>query len=66
MARRNVTNEERETILNINEAEDIAVIYTFNNELKKRLASFAEKHPDLCKLIVDDAEFGSVIYEIKK
>ena len=66
MAKRNVTKEERETIVNFNEADDIAVIYTFNNDLKKRLAAFAKKYPDLCKLTVDDADFGSVTYEIQK
>ena len=66
MAKKNVTKEERETIVNFNEAEDTAVIYTFNNDLKKRLAAFAKKHPDLCRLTVDDADFGSVTYEIQK
>ena len=66
MAKRNVTKEERETIVNFNEADDIAVIYTFNKDLKKRLAAFAKKYPDLCKLTVDDADFGSVTYEIQK
>ena len=66
MAKKNVTKEERETIVNFNEAEDTAVIYTFNNDLKKRLAAFAKKYPDLCKLTVDDADFGSVTYEIQK
>ena len=66
MAKRNVTKEERETIVNFNEADDIAVIYTFNNDLKKRLAAFAKKYPDLCRLSVDDADFGSVTYEIQK
>lgn len=66
MAKRNITKEERETIVNFNEAEDTAVIYTFNNDLKKRLASFSKKYPDLCKLTVDDADFGSVTYEIQK
>ena len=66
MAKRNVTKVERETIVNFNEAEDTAVIYTFNNDLKKRLAAFAKKYPDLCKLTVNDADFGSVTYEIQK
>lgn len=66
MAKKNVTKEERETIVNFNEADDIAIIYTFNSGLKKRLAAFAKKYPDLCKLTVDDAEFGSVTYEIHK
>ncbi len=66
MAKKNVTKEERETIVNFNEAEDTAVIYTYNNDLKKRLAAFASKHPDICKLTVDNKEFGSVTYEIQK
>ena len=66
MAKKNVTKEERETIVNYNEADDTAVIYTFNNGLKKRLASFAKKHPDLCRMTVDDVDYGSVTYEIQK
>lgn len=66
MARRNVPKEERETILLFNEAEDIATIYTFNTGLKKRLAAFAEKYPNLCILTVDDIDYGSVTYEIQK
>lgn len=66
MAKKNVTKEERETIVNFNEADDTAVIYTFNTDLKKRLAAFAKKHPDLCRMTVDDAMYGSVTYEIQK
>ena len=66
MARRNVTKEERETIVNFNEADDKALIYTFNNGLKNRLAAFAKKYPDLCRMTVDDANFGSKTYEIQK
>ena len=47
MKKKNVPKEERETIVNFNEADDIATIYTFNTGLKKRLAAFAEKYPDL-------------------
>lgn len=66
MKKRNVPKEERETIVLFNEADDTAIIYTFNIGLKKRLAAFAEKYPDLCKLTVDDADYGSVTYEIQK
>lgn len=66
MKKKNVPKEERETIVNFNEADDIATIYTFNTGLKKRLAAFAEKHPDLCRMTVDDAVYGSVTYEIQK
>lgn len=66
MKKKNVPKEERETILRFDEADDIATIYTFNTGLKKRLAAFAEKHPDLCRMTVDDAVYGSVTYEIQK
>ena len=66
MKKKNVTKEERETILLFNEADDIAMIYTFNNSLRKRLAAFAKKYPDFCRLTVDDAVYGSVTYEIQK
>ena len=66
MARRNVPKEERETILLFNEADDTATIYTFNTDLKKRLAIFTVKYPDLCMLTEDDTEYGSVTYEIQK
>ena len=66
MKKKKVPKEERETIVNFNEADDIATIYTFNTGLKKRLAAFAEKYPDLCSLTVDDDMYGSVTYEIQK
>ena len=66
MKKRNVPKEERETILLFNEAEDTATIYTFNTDLKRRLAKFADSHSDLCRMTVDDPEYGSVTYEIQK
>lgn len=66
MKKRNVPKEERETIVLFNEAEDTATIYTYNTNLKRRLAKFAASHPDLCRLTVDDIEYGSVTYEIQK
>ena len=41
---------EKETIINWNEAEDAASIYTFNADLKRRLAEFSRKYPQLCRL----------------
>jgi len=66
MKKKNVPKEERETILRFDEADDIATIYTFNTGLKKRLAAFAEKYPDICRLSIDDAVYGSVTYKIQK
>ena len=36
---------EKETIVNFNEAEQEATIYTFNADLKRRLAEFSQKYP---------------------
>ena len=60
MKKKNVPKEERETILRFDEADDTAVIYTFNSGLKKRLAAFAEKYPDLCTITVDEIQKSRV------
>lgn len=59
------TKLEKETIINFNEAEDTAQIYTFNAALKQRLFSFSRQHPELCQL-VRKSEDGSVTYSIEK
>ena len=60
-----VKKEERETIIVFNEADDEASIYTFNTDLKKRLAAFAKRFPQLARL---DRVFpeGAVEYVIDK
>ena len=46
-----LTKYEKETIILFNEGEDRAKIYTYPDAgLKKRLAVFAKKYPDLCRL----------------
>ena len=37
---------EKETIINWNEAENLASIYTFNASLKRRLADFSRKRSE--------------------
>ena len=56
---------EKETIINWNEAEDTASIYTFNTDLKRRLAEFSRKYPQLCRLERITTE-GSVTYVMDK
>ncbi len=41
---------EKETIVNFNEGEPEASIFTFNADLKRRLAEFSRKYPLLCRL----------------
>lgn len=45
-----LTKIEKETIILFNEGESTASIYTYNAGLKKRLAAFSKKYPDLCQL----------------
>ena len=56
---------EKETIINWNEAESTASIYTFNADLKRRLAEFSCKYPQLCRMERNTPE-GSVTYVIEK
>ena len=59
---RKLSKYEKETIINWNEAENLASIYTFNASLKRRLADFSRKYPLLCRLERSTPE-GSVTYE---
>lgn len=45
---------EKETIILFNEAEEIATIDTYNAKLKRKIRSYAEEHPELCKVVEDD------------
>ena len=45
-----LTKVEKETIILFNEGESVASIYTYNASLKKRLAAFSRKYPELCRL----------------
>ena len=58
-----LTKIEKETIVLFNEGEDKANIYTHNAGLKKRLAAFAKKYPDLCRLEKSNVQ-GGVSYEL--
>ena len=62
---RKLSKYEKETIINWNEAENLASIYTFNAGLKKRLALFAKKYPDLCQQ-EKTHEQGGVSYVLDK
>jgi len=60
-----LTKYEKETIILFNEGEDTASIYIFNAGLKKRLALFAKKYPDLCRQ-EKAHEQGGVSYVLDK
>lgn len=56
---------EKETIVNFNEKESEATIYTHNADLKRRLAEFSRKYPALCRLKCQNME-GGVTYVMDK
>jgi len=45
-----LSNYERETIINFNEDEKTALVYTHNKSLMKKLDEYCLKHPKLYKL----------------
>ena len=58
---------EQETIINFNEEEKVASVYTFNPRLQRRLAKLAEEFPDDCIREVDTWQPpGSVDYTVPK
>lgn len=60
-----LTKVEKETIILFNEGESTANIYTHNASLKRRLAAFSRKYPDLCRLERPE-HLGGVSYLIDK
>lgn len=60
-----LTKYEKETIILFNEGEQEGSIQTYNAGLRKRLAAFSKKHPDLCRL-EKSMEQGGVCYLIDK
>ncbi len=61
-----LTKFEKETIILTSEGDDTYSVYTFNAALKRRLADFAKKYPDLCHLESEDREIGCQSYVISK
>ena len=60
-----LTKYEKETIILFNEAEDHVDVFTYNVSLKRRLANFSRKYPELCKRKAVNKE-GGVTYLIDK
>ena len=61
----NKKKNEKTTEIYFDETTAAVVIRTHNTALKKRLLSYSEKFPDLCKL-TDDDELGYLSFEIDK
>lgn len=62
----NLTPYERETIINYNEGEQTASVYTHNKALIKKLNEYAQQRPEQCQ--VDNISRGgqAVDYTIPK
>ena len=60
-----LTKYEKEIIINFNEGEQFASIYTHNSSLKRRLAKFSKQYPEICRPGKESRE-GSVSYIIDK
>ena len=60
-----LSNYEKETIILTREGEDTIQIYTFNAPLKRRLAEYAKKYPEVARLDRWTAE-GSMTYVLDK
>lgn len=57
-------NIEKETILNFNEGEEIASLYTYNPKLQKRFDQLAVEYPDLVSRKTNSC--GAVTYDLPK
>lgn len=61
-----LTNYERETIINFNEGEDTASVYTHNSTLRRRLEQLAQERPEECRLVKTCHDGQAVEYYIPK
>ena len=55
----------KETNIHFTEADNTVYVFTCNTDLKKRLKSYAETYPELCRQ-TDDDEMGGLAFEIDK
>lgn len=60
-----LTKKQKVTEFYFNERDDLAEIYTYNTDLKKRLLAYARAYPELCQLTEED-EHGGLRFEIDK
>ena len=56
---------EKETVINFNEEEEFAEVYTCNSHLKNRLKEISKEHPESCRF-KDKDSYGFVWYYIDK
>ena len=57
---------EKETIINFNEAEKVASVYTHNKALKRKLAALTEQYPDECIIMSTNHDAMGIEYIVPK
>lgn len=62
----NLTRYEQETIINFNEEEKTASVYTHNGTLRRRLEQLAQERPEDCHLFKSCHDGQAVEYYIPK
>ena len=60
-----LTNIEKETVINFNEAEHTASIYTHNEALKRQLLELSQSHPEQVRQVAANA-WGGLTFELPK
>lgn len=60
-----LTDYEKETVINYNEEEKEASVYTYNKKLKQKLARLAKKYPQQVRLDRDYG-YGAVSYLVPR
>ena len=60
-----LTNVEKETVLNYNEAESTASVYTHNEVLKRQLLELCQTHPEQVSQTADNG-WGGLTFELPK
>ena len=62
----NISRYEQETIINFNEEEKTATVYTMNGRLTRKLIKLAEERPNECKFKFAEADGKAVTYIVPK
>ena len=60
-----LSNIEKETVINFNEAERTASIYTHNEALKRQLLGLCQTHPEQVRQTADN-RWGGLTFELPK
>ena len=64
--RTGLPKQKKTTDIWFDEKDPLIHIRTHNTDLKKRLAAYAEQHPDVCRQTDADPETGCMEYDIEK